>query len=70
MTGLTQGYTNTLNDPMANAPSTQHRNINNLRENIRGRLDTIASVLVRQSQALEVILAHTLHTLEMTNLWR
>ena len=41
-----------------------------LSDTIRDRMDTMASVFVRQSQALEVIIANTLHTVGMTNLWR
>ena len=68
MAYLMQCYTSALSDLHAYIPSALLPNVTDLSDTIRDRLDTMASVLVRQSQALEVILANTLHSMGMSNL--
>ena len=59
-----------LADNRAFAPPAHLPIVDKIQKDVEGQIDTMYSALVRLSQANETILAHSLHTMGMTTLWR
>ena len=59
-----------LADNRAYAPPEHLPTVEKAQKDVDLQIDTMYSALVRLSQANETILAHSLHTMGMTTLWR